>query len=302
MNKVNYHTPVLLKESIEGLNIDPNGTYVDVTYGGGGHAREILQHLENGRLFAFDQDQDAEKNAIKDKRFTLINHNFIFLKRFLQYYGAVPVDGILADLGVSSHQIDSRERGFSFQQNADLDMRMDKDMEFTAKDLVNNASETELINIFSKYGEIKNSKTIANKIVSHRKQQKIHTVEEIKDIVTPYIKREIQVRFYAKLFQALRIKVNDELGSLKELLKQAAEMLKTRGRIVVISYHSLEDRIVKHFIKNGVFDVPDLRTTPADIDLPFKPINKKPIITSAEEVRKNTRSRSAKLRIAEKVI
>jgi len=279
-----YHEPVLLKESIDGLAIKGDGIYVDATFGGGGHAKEILERLKKkGKLYGFDQDEDAAINKIDDKRFELIPYNFKHLKRFLRFYKAIPVDGILADLGVSSHQIDSPERGFSNRFDSLLDMRMDQNLQNTAADILNNYSAQELQDIFSKYGEIRNSRTIAQRIVSARKKELIKGVAQLKELVNPIV-RGNRNKYYAQLFMALRIEVNDELGALKQLLAQSAEVLKEGGRLVVLSYHSLEDRLVKHFIKDGN----------------FKAINKKLIMASEEEIKSNPRARSAKLRIAEK--
>jgi len=290
-----------LNECIEGMAIRPDGICVDVTFGGGGHSKKILEKLKGGKLFAFDQDADALKNKLNDERFTLINSNFRYLKNFMQMYGAVPVDAILADLGVSSHQIDDPERGFSTRFEADLDMRMDQRQEVSAKDILNSYELNELRSIFLLYGELKNAGRIASLIVNARTENKISTTEQFKEIIGVCAPRNKEHKFFAQVFQALRIEVNEELESLKEFLQQSLQILKPGGRLVVISYHSLEDRLVKNFIKTGNFEgilAKDFYGVPAQV---FRQISRKPIVPNEEELRTNKRSRSAKLRIAEKI-
>lgn len=296
-----YHNPVLLSECIEGMAIRPNGIYVDVTFGGGGHSKEILRKLKKGQLIAFDQDADALENKPEDERFTLINSNFRYLKNFLQLYGAIPVDGILADLGVSSHQIDDPERGFSTRFEADLDMRMDRRQKLTAKSILNSYGEYELKTILSLYGELRNAGRIASLVVKGRKLTEISSTAQLKKLIRVCAPRNKEQKFFAQVFQALRIEVNEELASLKELLQQSLQVLKVGGRLVVISYHSLEDRLVKNFIKTGNFEgvlEKDFYGNPNQV---FKPITRKPIVPGEEEIKRNNRSRSAKLRIAEKI-
>lgn len=297
-----YHEPALLNECIEALQIQPDGVYVDVTFGGGGHSKEILKRLnENGRLIAFDQDLDAERNAIKDSRFVLVRQNYRFIKNFLRYYNALPVNGILADLGISSYQIDAAERGFSTRYEAELDMRMNRESKVTAADILNQYSEEKLIQIFSQYGEVFNSKTLAKKIVEVRKEVRLTHIDQFKAAIHSCVDRKAESQYYAKVFQALRIEVNEELESLKEMLAETANVLAPQGRLVVLSYHSLEDRLVKNIIAKGMFE------GEVEKDLfgnsknnPFKAINRKPIEATEEEINRNPRSRSAKLRIAEK--
>lgn len=297
-----YHEPALLNECIEALDIKPDGVYVDVTFGGGGHSKEILKRLgDKGRLIAFDQDEDAERNAIKDPRFVLVRQNYRFLKNFLRYYDAIPVDGILADLGISSYQINEAERGFSIRYEAELDMRMNRESKVTAADVLNQYSEEKLLKIFSQYGEVHNSKTLAKKIVEVRKETKLTHIDQFKEAIRPCVDKQAESQYYAKVFQALRIEVNEELESLKEMLLETANVLATQGRLVVLSYHSLEDRLVKNIIAKGQFE----GEVEKDVfgnqkNNPFKAINRKPIEATEEEVKRNPRSRSAKLRIAEK--
>jgi len=295
-----YHNPVLLKESIDGLNINPDGIYVDVTFGGGGHSREILSRLsEKGRLFAFDQDEDAIKNTIDDERFTLIHENFRHIKRFLRFHGVRKVDGILGDFGVSSHQFDEAGRGFSIRFNADLDMRMSKKMKTTAHDVVNNYSEEELRRMFSVYGELTNAKAIAVKIVASR-DEKINTIEDLKLIVAKFLPKHAEHKVLAKIFQAIRIEVNEELVVIEELLMQSPEILEKGGRLSLISYHSLEDRLVKRFIRSGLFEGEPEKDFYGNISVPFKKKGKM-IVPTPEEIKVNNRARSAKLRIAERI-
>ena len=301
MTSNNYHTPVLLQDCIEGLNINPIGTYVDVTYGGGGHSREILKHLTTGKLIAFDQDEDALSNKVNDDRLVLVNQNFRNLNIALKTNNAIPVDGILADLGVSSHQFDSTERGFSIRFDAELDMRMSKSVEKTAADIVNNYSEDELRNIFRQYGELDHPGKAAWRICEERKSQPIKTVVQLKEAVSRVVPRNKESQYYAQLFQALRIEVNGELDVLKELLTQSLEVLKPGGRLVVMSYHSLEDRLVKNFIRSGNFEGTITKDFYGNPLVPFKMITKKPVVPNEEELSNNSRSRSAKLRVAEKL-
>jgi 16S rRNA (cytosine1402-N4)-methyltransferase len=295
-----YHNPVLLKECIDGLNINPEGIYVDVTFGGGGHSREILKHLTTGKLYAFDQDDDAVKNKIDDPRFVLIKQNFRYLKNFLKLYNALPIDGLLADLGVSSHQFDEAERGFSIRFDAKLDMRMDQNGKVTAADVLNTYSEEDLKRIFRIYGEVDNAGYLASIIFHSRKTKAIETVNDLKVTITKCVKRGKENQYYAQVFQALRIEVNKELEVLEELLTQSLEVLKPNGRLVVMSYHSLEDRLVKNFMRSGKFEGEVEKDFFGNQLTPFKQITRKPIVPTEEELGLNTRSRSAKLRVAEK--
>ena len=298
MTDVAYHTPVLLNSCIEALHIRPNGTYVDATFGGGGHSREIFKYLTTGRLFAFDVDEDAVKNAIDDKRFTLIRKNFSELKNALLAHNVTEIDGLLADLGVSSHQFDSPERGFSTRFDSSLDMRMGKQSGMTASEILRTYSEEDLKKIFREYGELRNAGQVVKKIVANRNS--LRTVNDLKNAIANCAERGKENQFYAKVFQALRIEVNDELNALKELLKQSKEVLKTGGKMAVISYHSLEDRLVKDFFRSGNFEGELVKDIFGNVQSPFKPINKKPIVPSEKEIAENSRARSAKLRIAEK--
>jgi 16S rRNA (cytosine1402-N4)-methyltransferase len=299
---VDYHTPVLLKESIDGLNIDPKGTYVDVTFGGGGHSRQILKKLTTGKLIAFDKDPDTNPLLISDPRFTFIRHDFRFIRNFLNHLDVVPINGILGDLGVSSHQFDTKERGFSYRFDADLDMRMDPDMETSAQDIVNKFSEEELHKVFGMYGEIKNAKTLAARIVKARSETFIKTTGDLVNIIDNCVMRgDDRKKYTGQVFQALRIAVNDELNSLKKLLESASEVLAPGGRLVVITYHSLEDRLVKNYIKAGNFTGKTETDIYGNLLVPFKQVNRKPIEPSSGEVGDNIRARSAKLRIAEKL-
>jgi len=296
-----YHNPVLLKESLDGLNIKSDGIYVDVTYGGGGHSKEILKHLTTGKLYAFDQDDDAFANKQEDEKLVLIKQNFKYMKNFLKMYNALPVDGILADLGVSSHQFDEGTRGFSTRFEGKLDMRMDKAGSITAADIVNTYVEQDLVAMFSTYGEVENSKRLAACIVKERLSKKINTTEEFKQAIVSCIPKMREQQYLAKVFQALRIAVNSELDVLKELLKQSLEVLKPGGRLSVISYHSLEDRLVKNFIKSGNFEGTIEQDFYGNKLVDFKAVNRQLITPSEEELKLNNRSRSAKLRIAEKL-
>ncbi len=295
-----YHNPVLLKECIEGLNINPKGIYVDVTFGGGGHSREILKHLTTGKLYAFDQDDDALKNKIEDERFVLIKQNFKYLKNFLKMYNALPIDGLLADLGVSSHQFDEAGRGFSIRFDAKLDMRMDRNIKQTAADIINTYSEEDLKRIFKVYGEVDNAGRLANVIFHSKKEKKINTVNDLKAAIEKCVKRGRENQYHAQVFQALRIEVNKELDALQELLLQSLEVLKPGGRLVVISYHSLEDRLVKNIMRSGKFEGEVEKDFYGNKITPFEQITRKPIVPSDSENEENSRARSAKLRIAEK--
>ncbi len=296
-----YHNPVLLHESIDGMNIQPNGIYVDVTFGGGGHSKTILDKLEKGHLYGFDQDDDALQNKIDDKRFTLINHNFRYLKNFMKYYDAIPVDGILADLGVSSHQFDNAARGFSMRFPDELDMRMNRKQKKSAWEVLNEYSVKQLTYIFRNYGELNNAGSLSRAIDKQRKLKAVSTFADLEKILGRFAQRGKENKFFAKVLQALRIEINEELEALKEMLQQSADVLKEGGKLVVISYHSLEDRLVKNFMRTGNFEgrqEKDFYGNPLRI---FEPENKKPIEASAEEQHVNSRSRSAKLRIASKL-
>ena len=297
-----YNNLVLLKESVDGLNIKNDETCVDVTFGGGGHSKEILKRLgEKGKLFGFDQDKDAEANSLEDNRFVLVKQNFRYLKNYLKFYQAIPVDGILADLGVSSHQFNKGERGFSIRFEGPLDMRMNQGNSLTAEKVINDYTTEDLIRIFKEYGEIKNAKQLVFEIVNQREAGRIKKTQELIDIVEKFVPGKLRNKFLAQVFQALRIEVNDELGALKELLEQSYEVLKQGGRLSIITYHSLEDRLVKNFFKIGKFEGELEKDFYGNPKLKFKQINRKPILPSEEEIKNNNRSRSAKLRIAEKL-
>ncbi len=296
-----YHQPVLLQQSIEGLNINPDGTYVDVTYGGGGHSAAILEKLKNGRLIAFDQDEDALANRLNDERLILINHNFRYLKQFLKYHHALPVDGILADLGVSSHQFDSRERGFSFRMGGNLDLRMNRRQKLSARTVINTYEEAALVDIFRYYGELPNARAIAGAIVRRREKSPVTSFEVLQHTIGHFAERNKENKFFAKVMQALRIEVNQELESLKEMLVQSAAVLQSGGRLVVISYHSLEDRLVKNFIKAGNFEGRIEKDFFGNRKTYFKALTSKPVVASEDEISENNRARSAKMRIAEKL-
>lgn len=296
-----YHTPVLLEESVNGMNIRPDGTYVDVTFGGGGHSKYILSKLgKNGRLLSFDQDEDAEKNIVNDKRFTFVRSNFRYLHNFLRYYQVEKVDAILADLGVSSHHFDDSERGFSFRFDGKLDMRMNKRAEMTAADIVNTYEEEKLASVFYLYGELKNSRKLASVIAKARNNQKIETIEDFLSVIKPLFGREREKKELAKVFQALRIEVNQEMEALKEMLYATIEALKPGGRLVVITYHSLEDRMVKNIMKSGNVEGKVEQDFFGNIQSPFALVNNRVIVPDEAELQRNPRSRSAKLRIAEK--
>jgi len=306
MSEYEYHNPVMLKECLEGLEIKPDGVYVDVTFGGGGHSKAILNQLTTGHLIAFDQDQDAEQNAQQlakeagERSFTFIESNFRYLKKFLRLHGITEVDGILADLGVSSHQFDEPSRGFTIRAEGVLDMRMDQAAAKSAKEVVNEYEEKDLIHILSAYGEIRNARTLAREIVNFRMNQPIETNEQLKAIALKHAPKGRNLKYLAQVFQAIRIEVNEEMEALKEFLIQAGEVLKAEGRLVVMSYHSLEDRPVKNFINKGNIkgvDEKDFHGNPIRV---LDPVNRKPIVPSAAEIEENSRARSAKLRIGKK--
>jgi 16S rRNA (cytosine1402-N4)-methyltransferase len=296
-----YHQPVMLNETIEGLAISPGGIYVDVTYGGGGHSAVILEKLAGGRLIAFDQDLDAMANKIDDQRLTLINHNFRFLKNFLKYHDAMPVDGILADLGVSSHQFDVADRGFSLRFPGKLDLRMNRQQGKTAQHVLNEYSLDDLVKIFREYGELNNAWAIGNAIVKARETKPLVRFEDIQAVLMRFAPVAKDIKFFAKILQALRIEINEELEALKEFLTQAAGVLKPGGRLVVMSYHSLEDRLVKNFIKTGNFEGTVEQDFYGNVKSTFNVITRKPLVPQEKELELNSRSRSAKLRIAEKL-
>ncbi|PVW17431.1 16S rRNA (cytosine(1402)-N(4))-methyltransferase RsmH [Marixanthomonas spongiae] len=296
-----YHNPVLLTETVDGLNIDPNGVYVDVTFGGGGHSQEILRRLgDHGKLIAFDQDKDALENAIDDPRFLLINENFRFLKRFLRFYGHTQISGVLGDFGVSSHQFDVAERGFSTRFEADLDMRMNQNSEFSAYNVVNNYSEKKLRDVLSQYGELRAAAGMARVLVEARQHGEIKTSEELKNALGRFLPKHRENKILAQVYQAIRIEVNQELEALKAFLLQTQEVIKPGGRLSLISYHSLEDRLVKRYMRDGQFEGQPEKDVFGRVDLPFKPVGK--FITPSEaEIKQNNRARSAKLRVAEKL-
>jgi len=295
-----YHVPVLLDESVDGLEIKANGDYVDVTFGGGGHSREIFSRLETGRLFAFDQDEDAAANVIHDDRFFFIRHNFKYIRNFLRYYNVEQVDGILADLGVSSHDFDVAERGFSFRFDGDLDMRMNRNSTQSAADIVNTFTEDQLRTMFREYGEIDNAGRLAKQLVFARDSKPVKTIEQFKEAIAPCVPKFQESKYLAKVFQALRIETNKEMDVLHEFLEQSIQLLKPGGRLVVITYHSLEDRMVKNFIKSGDFSGKQEKDFFGNVESPLVAINRKVIVPNEEEIERNPRARSAKLRIAEK--
>jgi 16S rRNA (cytosine1402-N4)-methyltransferase len=297
-----YHKPALLQESVDGLSMMADGKYVDVTFGGGGHSKEMLGRLsDKGRLFAFDQDPDAEENRIDDERFSLIAQNFSFLKNFLRMYNAIPVDGVLADLGVSFHQFDVPKRGFSFRFEGPLDMRMDQKRKLTAAKIVNTYTAEQLEVIFREYGELRNAKQVVQQIESARAESKITTVEGLREALKNITPEKVEHKFLAQVFQALRIEVNEELKVIQDLLEQTVEVLKDGGRMSVITYHSLEDRLVKNFFKTGNVQGKVEKDFFGNLIRPMDPVNRKPIVPSAAEIKDNNRARSAKLRIAEKI-
>lgn len=295
-----YHVPVLLKESVDGLNIGKGGVYVDVTFGGGGHSREILSRLDGGHLYSFDQDAEAEQNIVGSEAFTFVRSNFRFLKNFMRYYGVEQIDGLLADLGVSSHHFDDSNRGFSFRFDGDLDMRMNQRAGKTAADVLNSYGEKELADVFYLYGELKQSRRLAAAVVNARKMKELKTIGDLIEVATPLVGRDREKKDMAKVFQALRIEVNGELEALKDMLNAAVELLKPGGRLVVITYHSLEDRIVKNMMKAGNVEGDVEKDFFGKVSMPLRMLNKV-TLPSEDEIERNPRSRSAKLRIAEKV-
>lgn len=299
--QMSYHNPVLLEETVEGLNIQPSGVYVDITFGGGGHSQEILNRLgPKGKLFAFDQDKDALANKIEDERFTLINENFRFIKRFLRFYGIRKVDGILGDFGVSSHQFDVAERGFSTRFEARLDMRMNQQSSLSAYEVVNNYEEKQLRDVLAQYGELRSAPKIARTIISARKEGEIATSERLKEVLQPFLPVGREHKVLAQVYQAIRIEVNQEIEALKEFLLQTEGLLNPGGRLSLISYHSLEDRLVKRYIRSGMFEGEPEKDFYGNISVPFQKVGKM-IVPSAEEIRRNNRARSARLRIAERI-
>lgn len=302
-NEFNYHIPVLLEESLEGMNIVPDGTYVDVTFGGGGHSRAILKRLgDNGCLYGFDQDADAENNIPDDEHFTFVRSNFRYLYNFMRYHGEVGnVDAVLADLGVSSHHFDDKDRGFSFRFDGALDMRMNTRAGATAADVLNEYTEEALADLFYLYGELKTARKLASAVVRYRSGKKIEMIADLLEIAKPFVGKDKEKKVLAQIFQALRIEVNDEMRALREMLQGTLKILKPGGRLVVITYHSLEDRLVKNFIKTGNFEGKVEQDFFGNVASPFKTVNNKVIVPSADEIQRNPRSRSAKLRIAEKL-
>jgi len=295
-----YHVPVLLEESVSGLNIDPDGVYLDLTFGGGGHSREILKRLKDGCLIGFDQDSDALANVPDDSRFIFVNHNFRYLRNFLRYCGYDEADGILADLGVSSHEFDEAGRGFSFRFDAELDMRMNQRSRLKATDILNTYSEENLIRIFRNYGEVDNVRRLVDLIVNVRTGKMITRSEEFLQVIAPCVPKQKEKKYLAQVYQALRIEVNGELEALEDMLKEAERALRPGGRLVVITYHSLEDRIVKNFLKSGNFEGKVEKDFYGHVKRNFELVNRKVIVPSEEEIERNPRARSAKLRIAEK--
>lgn len=301
MEEAVYHVPVLLNECVDGLCIDPDGVYADVTFGGGGHSKAIVSKLgEKGHLYSFDQDADAERNALDDERFTFVRSNFRYLKNWMRYYGVEQLDGLLADLGVSSHHFDDSTRGFSFRFEGKLDMRMNQRAQLTAADVLNNYSDDRLADIFYLYGEIRNARKLASLIVKARAQARIETIEDFMTVIKPLFGREREKKELAKVFQALRIEVNQEMEALKEMLAAAAELIRPGGRLVVLTYHSLEDRMVKNLIKTGNVEGKMEQDFFGNVNCPLRAVNNKVIVAGEEEQSRNPRSRSAKLRVAEK--
>lgn len=299
MNEQPYHIPALLTETLEALSIRPDGVYVDCTFGGGGHSREILSRLgPQGRIFGFDQDEDALKNTLNDDRFTFVRGNFRFLRNYLQYYGVSRVDGILADLGVSFHHFDEADRGFSFRYEGELDMRMNRSAGITAAGILNTYSEAAIADLLYNYGDLKQSRRIASAIVRYRQQKPYSQIAPFVDVIRPFFSREKEKKDMARVFQALRIEVNNELEALKFLLYQSVDLLNTNGRLAIITYHSLEDRLVKHFFRTGNMEGEIKKDFFGNIIAPLAPVNSKVIVASDEEVKRNSRSRSAKLRVA----
>ena len=301
MGLMTYHNPVLLQECIDGLRIDPNGIYVDLTFGGGGHSREILKHLKGGHLYAFDQDKDAQMNLLQDERFTFIPHNFRFVRNFLRYFKAIPVDGVLADLGISSFQIDEPSRGFSTRADGPLDMRMSEGIALTAKTIINEYSAEELSKIFRDNSDLKEAWKLSKAIVAARGVEPIETIGRFKVVILPSAQRGKENSFMSRVFQAIRIEVNDEMNALEEMLTQMPNILSEEGRLVVISYHSLEDRLVKNLVRSGNIEGKIEKDFYGKPLVPFHAISRKPIIPTDEEIARNPRARSAKLRVAEKI-
>jgi 16S rRNA (cytosine1402-N4)-methyltransferase len=298
---MDYHNPVLLKETVDGLNIKPDGVYIDVTFGGGGHSREILSRLgPEGKLYGFDQDVDAQENIIEDERFTLIPENFRYIKRFMRFHGVKKVDGILGDFGVSSHQFDVAERGFSTRFESDLDMRMNQKDALSAYNVINDYEEEDLRQVFWQYGELRNAPKLASTIVQERNSQFIKTSEHLKKVLAPFLPKHREHKILAQIYQAIRIEVNQEIEVLKEFLMQTEQLLDTGGRISLISYHSLEDRLVKRYIRSGMFEGEPEKDMYGNFEVPFKKVGKL-IIPDGKEIKLNNRARSAKLRIAEKL-
>lgn len=296
-----YHDPVLLQECIDGLRIDPNGIYVDLTFGGGGHSREILKHLKGGHLYAFDQDKDAQMNLLQDERFTFIPHNFRFVRNFLRYFKAIPVDGVLADLGISSFQIDEPTRGFSTRADGPLDMRMSEGIELTARTIINEYAVEDLSKIFRENADLKEGWKLSKAIVAARGIEPIETIDQFKVVILPIAQRGKENSFLSRVFQAIRIAVNDEMNALEEMLSQMPSILSEGGRLVVISYHSLEDRLVKNLVKSGNIEGKIEKDFYGKPLVPFNVISRKPIIPTNEEIERNPRARSAKLRVAERI-
>jgi 16S rRNA (cytosine1402-N4)-methyltransferase len=295
-----YHIPALLSESISGLDIRSNGIYVDATYGGGGHSKEILKHLKKGQLFSFDQDEEALNNRVDDDRLTLVHSNFRYIKNFLRLYKVEKVDGILADLGISFHQVDDMERGFSFKSDAEIDMRMNKNSKITAAYVLNTYEPEKLASIFKEYGELNNGWRIAQALIEARSTNKFEKIGQLVAVLEKFAPKKMENKFYAKVFQSLRIEVNEEMEALKDFLVQTSLLLKEGGRLVVISYHSLEDRLVKNFIRSGKFEGEIEKDIYGNYEVPFSMVNRKIIVPSESEINLNSRSRSAKLRIAER--
>lgn len=296
-----YHEPVLLKSSVDALEIIPNGTYVDLTFGGGGHSKEILSRLDSGRLYSFDQDEDAIANALNDERFCLVQSNFRYVKNFLRYHKALPVDGVLADLGISSWQIDDESRGFSFRWDTPLDMRMNQQMDKTAADIVNGYPQEDLLRVFREYGEIKSPVNFVRQLVNKRQESAVRTTGQLAEIASAHVVPAKRNRFLAQVFQALRIELNEEMQALEEMLLQMQEVIKPGGRLVVLSYHSLEDRMVKNIIRSGRLDGKIEKDFYGNVLSPFRQVSRKPIVAGQDEMDKNPRARSVKMRVAERM-